>query len=159
MRSEQRSLAGRENEAHATVLSVPARGTMNDEFKCAGCILVVDDDPEIRRMITSYFMEHNLRAVAVPDRQELRRQLDGADINLIILDLRLGQEDGLDLLKEVRSHSDAPVIITTGHRRDETDPSAPRVIKTERGVATASLRRSSRSDRLRATVVTCFPLR
>jgi two-component system OmpR family response regulator len=41
--------------------------------------------------------------------------------NLVILDLRLGQEDGLDLLREIRSRSDVPVIITTGHRRDEID--------------------------------------
>ena len=39
----------------------------------------------------------------------------------MILDLRLGQEDGLDLLREIRSRSDVPVIITTGHRRDEID--------------------------------------
>jgi DNA-binding response OmpR family regulator len=41
--------------------------------------------------------------------------------SLVILDLRLGQEDGLDLLREMRSRSDVPVIITTGHRRDEID--------------------------------------
>jgi DNA-binding response OmpR family regulator len=35
--------------------------------------------------------------------------------------LRLGQDDGLDLLRELRSHSDVPVIITTGHRTDEID--------------------------------------
>jgi two-component system, OmpR family, response regulator len=39
---------------------------------------------------------------------------------LVILDLRLGQEDGLDLLREIRSNSDVPVI-TTGHRREEID--------------------------------------
>jgi DNA-binding response OmpR family regulator len=39
----------------------------------------------------------------------------------VILDLRLGQEDGLDLLREIRSRSDVPIIITTGHRRDEID--------------------------------------
>jgi two-component system, OmpR family, response regulator len=37
------------------------------------------------------------------------------------VDLRLGQDDGLDLLREIRSHSDVPVIITTGHRADEID--------------------------------------
>jgi two-component system OmpR family response regulator len=36
--------------------------------------------------------------------------------NLVILDLRLGQQDGLDLLREIRSRSDVPVIITTGDR-------------------------------------------
>ena len=42
-------------------------------------------------------------------------------MSLVILDLRLGQEDGLDLLREVRSNSDVPVIIITGHRRDDVD--------------------------------------
>jgi DNA-binding response OmpR family regulator len=40
---------------------------------------------------------------------------------LILLDLRLGQEDGLDVLKEIRSHSDVPNIIMTGHSREEVD--------------------------------------
>src|SRR6266702_2391222 len=38
-----------------------------------------------------------------------------------ILDLRLGEYDGLDLLRTIRSSSDDPVIITTGHRLDEVD--------------------------------------
>jgi len=41
--------------------------------------------------------------------------------DLVILDLRLGREDGLDLLREIRADSDIPVIIITGHRRDEID--------------------------------------
>ena len=48
-------------------------------------------------------------------------QLGSTEVNLVILDLRLGQEDGLDLLREVRSSSDVPVIIITGHRRDDID--------------------------------------
>ncbi|MGK7063318.1 winged helix-turn-helix domain-containing protein [Bradyrhizobium sp. 1050_B9_N1_2] len=40
---------------------------------------------------------------------------------MVILDLRLGDDDGLDLLRELRSHSDVPVIIMTGHRLDESD--------------------------------------
>ncbi len=51
----------------------------------------------------------------------MHRLLEGAEPSLIILDLRLGQDDGLDLLREIRSHSDVPVIITTGHRPDEID--------------------------------------
>ena len=49
------------------------------------------------------------------------RQLGSTEVNLVILDLRLGQEDGLDLLREIRSSSDVPVIIITGHRRDDID--------------------------------------
>ena len=51
----------------------------------------------------------------------MKRHLEGAQPSLIILDLRLGQDDGLDLLREIRSYSDVPVIITTGHRPDEID--------------------------------------
>jgi len=47
-------------------------------------------------------------------RQDLTRHLAEAEPSLIILDLRLGREDGLDLLREIRSNSDVPVIITTG---------------------------------------------
>jgi predicted RNase H-like HicB family nuclease len=43
------------------------------------------------------------------------------DPSLVILDVRLGNEDGLDLLREIRSRSDIPIIITTGHRRDDVD--------------------------------------
>jgi len=41
--------------------------------------------------------------------------------DLIVLDLRLDQEDGLELLRETRSRSDVPVIIITGDGRDEID--------------------------------------
>jgi two-component system OmpR family response regulator len=49
------------------------------------------------------------------------RHLGSAEVNLVILDLHLGQEDGLDLLRDIRSNSDVPVIIITGHRRDDID--------------------------------------
>lgn len=84
-------------------------------------ILVVDDDPTMRHMIVSYLEEQNMRAIPAADRQELARQLAGHEPDLIILDLRLGQDDGLDLLREIRSRSDVPVIIATGSLRDEVD--------------------------------------
>jgi two-component system, OmpR family, response regulator len=85
------------------------------------CILVVEDDPALQRMILSYFSENNIRTLVASGRQEMVRQLGGTEVNLVILDLRLGQEDGLDLLREVRSSSDVPVIIITGHRGDDID--------------------------------------
>ena len=93
------------------------------------CVLVVEDDPALQRMIVNYFTENNIRALVASGRQEMARQLGAAEVNLVILDLRLGQEDGLDLLRQVRSNSDVPVIIITGHRRDEID----RVIGLELG--------------------------
>ena len=85
------------------------------------CVLVVEDDPALQRMILNYFAENNIRTLMASNRQEMVRQLGGTEVNLVILDLRLGQEDGLDLLREVRLSSDVPVIIITGHRRDDID--------------------------------------
>jgi DNA-binding response OmpR family regulator len=87
----------------------------------AGRVLIVDDDSATRRMLASYFEEHDMPATAVAGRADLTRQLQADEPCLIILDLRLGQDDGLDLLREIRSNSDVPVIITTGHRLDEID--------------------------------------
>jgi DNA-binding response OmpR family regulator len=72
-------------------------------------------------MILNYFGENNIRALAANNRQEMVDRLGNTEVNLVILDLRLGSEDGLDLLREVRLSSDVPVIIITGHRRDDID--------------------------------------
>src|SRR4051812_45415443 len=85
------------------------------------CVLVVEDDPALQRMILDYFSENNIRTILASNRKEMARQLERDEVNLVILDLRLGQQDGLDLLREVRTNSDLPVIIITGHRRDDID--------------------------------------
>jgi two-component system, OmpR family, response regulator len=87
----------------------------------SGHIIVVDDDPSLRQMVIKFLEDHNVPARSASNRVELNRHFEGAHPSLIILDLRLGQDDGLDLLREIRSHSDIPVIITTGHRPDEID--------------------------------------
>lgn len=84
-------------------------------------VLVVDDDPAIQHMLANYLEQHNMRVVSVLRRQEATRQLAAAEPSVVLLDLRLGSDDGLDLLRDIRSRSDVPVIITTGHRRDEID--------------------------------------
>src|SRR5260221_93754 len=60
-------------------------------------------------------------AASVSSRKDLSRHLEKAHPSLILLDLRLGQEDGLEVLKEIRSHSHVPIIIMTGHSREEVD--------------------------------------
>ena len=85
------------------------------------CVLVVEDDPALQRMILNYFGDNNIRTLVASGRQEMIDQIGSTEVSLVVLDLRLGQEDGLDLLREVRSSSDLPVIIITGHRRDDID--------------------------------------
>jgi two-component system OmpR family response regulator len=86
-----------------------------------GHVVVVDDDPSLRQMVTRYLEDHNVPTKSASNRTELNRHLEGTQPCLIILDLRLGQDDGLDLLREIRSRSDVPIIITTGHRPEEID--------------------------------------
>lgn len=94
---------------------------MTDETNTHTRILVVDDDLSLQRMVVNYLEEHNMHATSVSGQEEMTRHFATSEPSLVLLDLRLGQEDGLDLLREIRSHSDVPVIITTGHRRDEID--------------------------------------
>ncbi len=84
-------------------------------------VLLVDDDPTIQHMVENYLEEHNMRTIPAYGRQDLMKQFAISEPSLVILDLRLGQDDGLDLLREIRSRSEVPVIIASGHRCDEID--------------------------------------
>jgi two-component system OmpR family response regulator len=105
------------------------KGFAWDEPTRSGTILVVDDDPEILGLIISFLEQHNLPAIALQDRKSLARHLAMTDPSIVLLDLRLGPDDGLDVLRDIRSQSDVPVIIMTAHHPDEID----RVIGLEAG--------------------------
>jgi two-component system, OmpR family, response regulator len=87
----------------------------------AGHIVVVDDDSALRQMLTGFLEDHNVSVTPASNRIELNRHIERAEPALIILDLQLGQDDGLDILRDLRSSSDVPVIVMTGHRPDEID--------------------------------------
>lgn len=84
-------------------------------------VLVIEDDPSMKHMLVRYLEQHDMRVASASQRQDAVRQFAAVEPSVVILDLRLGQEDGLDLLREIRSRSDVPIIITTGHRREEVD--------------------------------------
>src|ERR1700737_1343254 len=67
----------------------------------SGHILVVDDDPAVRQLISDYFGQHGIQTVSAMGRSAVARQLAGGDTSAIILDLHLGQDNGLDLLREI----------------------------------------------------------
>jgi two-component system, OmpR family, response regulator len=104
----------------ATTIIPDAEALPTDDRRPPTRILLVDDDIVAQRMVASYLEEHNFLVGTAIGRQEVTQQLK-AEPSLVILDLRLGQEDGLDLLREIRADSEVPVIIITGHRRDEID--------------------------------------
>jgi len=84
-------------------------------------LLVVDDDPRIRQMLTRYFEGEGYAVTAVADGVAMRDELARQDFSALFLDLVLpGGEDGLSLARTVRSQSDIPILMLTG-RDDVVD--------------------------------------
>jgi len=80
-------------------------------------ILVVDDDPRIRQMLTRYFEQEGYRVSAVADGAAMRAQLKAKPVDVILLDVVMPGEDGLTIAREIRASSDVGIIMLTG--RDE----------------------------------------
>ena len=83
-------------------------------------ILIVDDDSEIRTLLSEYFVKNGFRASAVADGRAMRAALRTAHPDLVILDLMLPGEDGLALCRELRARSNVPILMLTA-RGEETD--------------------------------------
>ena len=83
-------------------------------------ILAVDDDPSMRQLIADYLGGNDLRVTTVATGSEMDRVLTEQAIDLVVLDLRLPGEDGMQLARKIRQDSAVPIIIVTG-RQDEAD--------------------------------------
>jgi two-component system OmpR family response regulator len=83
-------------------------------------ILIVDDDAEIRSLLTRYLEKNGLRATAVADGRAMWQALDRGSFDLVVLDVMLPGDDGLTLCRDLRAKSDMPVVMLTA-RGDETD--------------------------------------
>ena len=85
-------------------------------------ILVVDDDREIRSLLTDYLVGHGYRVSAAANGPEMRKLLEGTRVDLVVLDLMLPGEDGLSLCRDLRAKGaeHVPVLMLTA-RREETD--------------------------------------
>ncbi len=85
-------------------------------------ILIVDDDREIRELVSAYLTRNGLRVTVAPDGRHMRAFLEASAVDLIVLDLMLPGDDGLVLCRELRAgrHKATPVLMLTA-RSDETD--------------------------------------
>ena len=86
-------------------------------------VLLVDDDREIRELLSTYLGKNGLRVVAVPTGRHMHAALDNdGPFDLVILDLMLPGEDGLTLCRDLRAgkHKALPILMLTA-RGDETD--------------------------------------
>jgi DNA-binding response OmpR family regulator len=83
-------------------------------------ILVVDDDPQIRGLLKDYFGENGMRVSAASNGQDMSRIINDEAIDLVILDLRLADEDGMAIARSLRDRLAIPLVMLTGVR-DEAD--------------------------------------
>lgn len=81
-------------------------------------ILAVDDDEPIRELLTSYLTSEGYRVTAAADAACARRVISADPIDLMVLDLRLPDDDGLNLVRELRKDSKLPVIILSSKDQD-----------------------------------------
>lgn len=91
-------------------------------------ILIVDDHREIRELVSRALIKEGFRVSTAADGKAMRKALADSRIDLILLDLMLPGESGLTLCREIRSHSNIPIIMVTA-KGEEVD----RVIGLELG--------------------------
>ena len=82
-------------------------------------LLVVDDDTRIRNLLKQYLTENGFRVTAAATAAEARRKLEGLDFDLLILDVMMPGESGVELTASLRVAKDVPILMLTA--LSETD--------------------------------------
>ena len=77
-------------------------------------VLMVEDDPEVVALVTTYLRGQGLRVSAVNAGRPALDLLSHATVDVVLLDLGLPGEDGLSILRELRAVWGGPVIIVSG---------------------------------------------
>ena len=94
---------------------------MTADIKNSPHLLIVDDDPRIRNMLSRYFEDEGYAVSCADDGAGMRLSMKRWQFDAVLLDLSLpGGPDGLELAKEIRMQSDVPIMMLTG-RDDVVD--------------------------------------
>lgn len=85
-------------------------------------VLIVDDDRDIRELVSGYLAKNGLRVTAAADSRQMRNLVEAHGFDLIVLDIMMPGDDGLFLCRELRSgrHKTVPIMMLTA-RADEAD--------------------------------------
>ena len=76
-------------------------------------ILVVDDDKRLRELLRKYLSEQGFRVTVAADAADARRKLAGLAFDLIVLDIMMPGESGLDLTRSLRKDNTVPILLLT----------------------------------------------
>ena len=83
--------------------------------------MVVDDEPTIRSLLATFLSKANYEVIQVPDAAALKSALEGAQPEVILLDLKLPRVDGLEVLQRLKSDPQTrmiPVVILTSSNEE-----------------------------------------
>ena len=83
-------------------------------------ILVVDDDPDLRKLITEFLSGHGYRVMAAQNAVEMRRMIDAERPDLVILDVMMPGEDGLSVARRLATEK-GPAVIMLSALGGDTD--------------------------------------
>ena len=83
-------------------------------------IAVIDDDADLRRTVAALLSDNGFTPLPLADGAAFFALGPGHGVDLALIDLRLGEENGLDLAVAVRARFGLPIVMLTG-RGDETD--------------------------------------
>src|SRR5262247_1629584 len=86
----------------------------------AAHVLALDDDPSVRQMIADYLGDNEVRVTTLASGREIAEVMARELIDILVLDLRLPGEDGMQIARKLRDDSDIPIIMLTA-RKDEAD--------------------------------------
>jgi DNA-binding response OmpR family regulator len=76
-------------------------------------VIVVDDEPAAREMVGDYLKVHGFKVTLCDGGASLRRTLTTETPDLVVLDLNMPEEDGLSIVRDLKSRSRVPVIMLT----------------------------------------------
>jgi two-component system phosphate regulon response regulator OmpR len=92
---------------------------MEPLFDDAPHILVVDDDQRIRDLLARYLFENGFRVTTASDAQGARSSMRGLAFDIIILDVMMPGENGLDLARDLKAISTVPICMLTARAEAE----------------------------------------
>jgi DNA-binding response OmpR family regulator len=83
----------------------------------AGTVLLVEDEPSVGELVRGYLSRDGYRVIWVRSGEDALVEIDRHPVRLVLLDIGLPGKDGFDVCRDLRAHSDVPILMLTA--RDE----------------------------------------
>jgi DNA-binding response OmpR family regulator len=81
-------------------------------------VLVVDDDPDIRAVLEDYLSKYDMRVTALASGREMLEVFETEAIDLVLLDIRMPGENGIELAQTLRERASVPIVLLTGNAEE-----------------------------------------